>query len=181
MSNSNAPLKRCSSVAVSNEISKSDGEYMDVTKLSRPVEGMRLAVIPFLSNNGNTPSLVRCPTGELVGFNVVCQKHLLICCVSLPLSIESLYLRAIMEAYNSLSRDKFEMVMVASSDSTKAAFDMFFSELPCLAIPFSDSDSRHYICSFIGFNLHFTCPKLSAVLVDPHEMIMHYLVTPTAF
>ncbi|KAK9671601.1 hypothetical protein RND81_12G041300 [Saponaria officinalis] len=181
MSNSNAPLKRCSNVAVENEISNSDGDYIDVTKLSRPVEGMRLAVIPFLSNNGNTPSLVRCSTGKLVDFDIVCQKHLLICCVSLPLSTGSQYLCAIMEVYNSLSRDKFEMVMVASSDSTKAAFDEFFAELPCLAIPFSDLDARHYICSFIGFNLHFSCPKLSAVLVDPDEMIMHYLVTPDRF
>ncbi|KAK9671614.1 hypothetical protein RND81_12G042200 [Saponaria officinalis] len=86
-----------------------------------------------------------------------------------------------MEVYNCLSRDKFEMVMVASSDSTKAAFDEFFSELPCLAIPFSDLDSRHYICSFIGFNLNIMYPKLSAVLVDPHEMIMHYLVLMSSF
>ncbi|XP_074320188.1 putative nucleoredoxin 1 [Silene latifolia] len=182
MPNSNGPLKRCSTVAVANENSKSDGEYMDVTKLSCPVEDMRLAVIPFLSNNGKTNSLVRCCTGEPVGFDVVLRKHLLICCVSLPLSEGAYYFHAMMEAYSNLPRDNFEMVLVASSDSTKAAFDDFVSDLPCLAIPFSDSDTRHFIYSFIALDFYYCCcPQLSAILVDPEETVLHYLVVPDRF
>ncbi|KAH9607219.1 hypothetical protein KSS87_021283, partial [Heliosperma pusillum] len=119
--------------------------------------------------------------GDLVGFDVVLRKHLLICCVSLPLTAEYRYLSAIMEVYSTLSRDKFEMVIVASSDSTEPDFVEFVSKLPCLAIPFSELDTRRNICSFIGFDLCFVCSKLSAVLVDPDEIIMHYHVTPDRF
>ncbi|XP_074320189.1 putative nucleoredoxin 1 [Silene latifolia] len=181
MPNSNAPLKRCSTVAVANEISKPDAEYIDITKLKFPVKGMRLAVIPFLSNYGKTSSLVRCCTGDPVGFDVVLRKHLLICCVSPPLGKEVHYFQAIMDAYSDLPRDKFEMVLVASSDSTKPAFDEFFSELPCLAIPFSDLDTRRYICSFIDVKFPTHSTELPAILVDPEETVLHYLLTPYRF
>ncbi|XP_074318187.1 putative nucleoredoxin 1 [Silene latifolia] len=176
--------KRCSSVPVANEISKPDVEYMDITKLRCPVKGMRLAVIPFLSNYGKTTSLVRYCTGEPVGFDVVLRKHLLICCVSSPLanSKEVRYFQAMMDAYSDLPRDKFEMVLVASSDSTKPAFHYIFSELSCLAIPFSDSDTRHFICSFIcGLNSSSQRPQLPAILVDPEEIVLQYLKTPYKF
>ncbi|XP_074320195.1 putative nucleoredoxin 1 [Silene latifolia] len=196
----NVPLKSCS-VAVANENKNSNcrgnpvdyvsvatensnpdgGEYIVVDDTNYPVVGMRLAVVPFLSNNGKTTSLIRCSTGEPVGFDVVLRKHLLICCASFDLFTGIHYFRAIMDVYNSLSRDKFEMVFVANSNSTKPAFDEFVSELPCLAIPFSDLDTRHYICSFIGFNHYFYCARLSLVLVDPDEMILYYRDAPDLF
>ncbi|XP_074278728.1 putative nucleoredoxin 1-1 [Silene latifolia] len=142
----------------------------------------------FLSNHGKTTHLVRFKQGygeidEHVGFDFLRGKYLLICCFTVPIlsyddSAEKC--RAIIEAYNELSQKNppFEMIVVAKMRTDvvynqKAAFDHFYSAFSCLAIPFSDFETRGYICSSIsGSNLGLDDGN-SAILVDPNGIVLH--------
>ncbi|XP_074306770.1 putative nucleoredoxin 1 isoform X1 [Silene latifolia] len=155
---------------LSTEISARDkSEIVEIMK------GGHLDVVSFLSNNGKTTHLVR-SNGETVGLDVVRDKHVLICCLKLPVnyfSFESWVCLSLIDAYTELRRDLFEIVLVADMESdfhlSEGVFDAFFSAFQCLAVPFSDFDTRHFICSSIGFNF-----SIGAILVGPKGDILQH-------
>ncbi|KAK9681494.1 hypothetical protein RND81_10G006800 [Saponaria officinalis] len=162
-------------------------------KLGLPLEPCKTTKIKkggfkrFLSNNGWTNHLVRfkkgcCGEVEDVDFDSLCGKYLLICCFSVPMFSDKMVAddcRAIIETYHHLSRQchPFEMVVVVKmrSDAAydqKTAFDHFYSAFSCLAIPFSDVDTRDYICS---------CFMDLAILVDPRDSFWRKTIPLTIF
>ncbi|XP_074306777.1 putative nucleoredoxin 1-2 [Silene latifolia] len=155
---------------LSTEISARDkSEIVEIMK------GGHLDVVSFLSNNGKTTHLVR-SNGETVGLDVVRNKHVLICCLKLPVnycSFGSWFCRSLIDAYTELRRDLFEIVLVADMESDfhlrEGVFDAFFSAFECLAVPFSDFDTRHFICSSIGFK-----STIGTILVGPEGDILQH-------
>ncbi|VFQ63205.1 unnamed protein product [Cuscuta campestris] len=73
----------------------------------------------------------------------------------------------------------FEMVMVArmkdqadfsSRADEEAAFNRFFSAFPCLAVPFSDSTSRDFICS--SLDLIDALSYMVVLIVDDKQVVV---------
>ncbi|XP_074306779.1 putative nucleoredoxin 1-2 isoform X2 [Silene latifolia] len=139
------------------------------------MKGGHLDVVSFLSNNGKTTHLVR-SNGETAKIDVVRGKYVLICCLKLPVHLASYdysVCRSLIDAYSELRRDLFEIVLVADMAPRfhlrKDVFDFFFSAFKCLAVPFSEFDTRHFICSSIGFDF-----SLGAILVGPEGNILQH-------
>ncbi|XP_074274324.1 putative nucleoredoxin 1-1 [Silene latifolia] len=85
--------------------------------------------------------------------------------------------RALIDAYDELSRlgYPFEMVVVAILRTDivydlKAAFDHFYSAFSCLAIPFSDFETRDYLHSCMRGGTRLDSE--SAIVVDPQGIIL---------
>ncbi|XP_074289321.1 putative nucleoredoxin 1 [Silene latifolia] len=139
----------------------------------------KLDVASLLSNNGKTTYLVR-SNGQFVALDSIRGKHIVICCVSLPVTSDDQHWRAIMATYSELPHTNFEMVVVPSGNN-KADFVRCLSHVPCLAVPFSDKSTRKSICSSIGFNPHTTCKSISTILLDPTGSILRCCWIPQLF
>ncbi|XP_074296703.1 putative nucleoredoxin 1-2 [Silene latifolia] len=142
------------------------------------LKGTNLDVVPFLSNNGKTTHLVR-NNDQTVKIEVVRGKYLLICCVNLPVKCYSNdydICRSLIDSYPKLHGNLFEIVLVAnmkpSFNLRKDVFDAFFSAFQCLAVPFSEFDTRNSISSFIGLNPGRDI--IETVLVDPTGCILQH-------
>ncbi|XP_074296711.1 putative nucleoredoxin 1 [Silene latifolia] len=139
-------------------------------------KGGHLDIVSFLSNNGKTTHLIRA-IGETVKIDVLRGKYVLICCFKLPVYLDSYgysVCRSLIDAYTDLRRDLFEIVLVADKEPglnlREDVFGAFFSAFQCLAVPFSDFDTRHFICSSIGLNF-----SIGTILVSPEgDIIQHH-------
>ncbi|VFQ63200.1 unnamed protein product [Cuscuta campestris] len=124
-------------------------------------------------------------SGERVPVTSLRGKHLVICAFLLPLpnisdDDDARVCRAMIDSYPKLCElHDFEMIMVArmrdqadfsSKEDEEAAFNRFFSAFPCLAVPFSDSRSRDFICSSLGL----TRPDsfMDVLIVDDKEVVV---------
>ncbi|XP_074274341.1 putative nucleoredoxin 1-1 [Silene latifolia] len=156
-------------------------------------EKLKCGIRRFLSNNGKTSHLVRFEEGVLqdepVEFDSLSGKYLLICCFHIPMlcgSSIAQQCRSLIDAYNELSElgYPFEMVVVAILRTDivydlKAAFDHFYSAFSCLAIPFSDFETRDYIHSCMRGGTHLDLE--SAILVDPQGIVLEGGEAPDHF
>ncbi|KAL6493198.1 hypothetical protein OROGR_032957 [Orobanche gracilis] len=141
----------------------SDINRMVAKAKSRPQSiieiGKSFDIMSLLSCNGEICDLQR-NSGELVKVDekIFGGKYIMLCCFHVPMFLEDARLlqaltTACLELYT--SRADFEMVMVAKMNNWanyEVVFNHFFSGFPssCLAVPFSASKHRDYICNYIG-------------------------------
>ncbi|KAL8161438.1 hypothetical protein V2J09_012927 [Rumex salicifolius] len=150
------------------------------------VQGKRLGkdVISLLSNGGKRDYLVRNNGVRVPLLNSIAGKYLLVCCFAIPIAsykYDADLCRNLISAYSQLKAAdcNFEMVIVARIASAnmvvndgddEAAFNRFFDAFPCLAVPFSDSESRDLLCYSLG--LATVGPRSSSLLLDPDQLVL---------
>ncbi|KAL8141859.1 hypothetical protein V2J09_014892 [Rumex salicifolius] len=150
------------------------------------VQGMRLGkdAISLLSNGGKRDYLVRNNGVRVPLRDSIAGKYLLVCCFAIPLvsyKYDAELCRNMISAYSQLKAAdcNFEMVIVARIASAnmvvndgdeEAAFNRFFDAFPCLAVPFSDSESRDLLCYSLG--LATVGPRCSSLLLDPDQLVL---------
>ncbi|XP_073526378.1 uncharacterized protein [Phyllobates terribilis] len=152
------------------------------------VPGMRLGkdVRALLSNGGKRDYLVRNNGVKVPLLDSISGKYLLICCFAIPImtDLEDAELcRNMISVYSQLkaAANNLEMVVVARitrytmvvNDDEESAFNRFFNAFPCLAVPFSDSESRDLICYSLGLGLGLgLSAQSSALLLDPDQLVL---------
>lgn len=150
------------------------------------VKGMRLGkdIKSLLSNGGKRDCLVSNNGVKVPLLDKISGKYLLIHCIAIPIMADDVkdaeLCRNLISAYSQLKAAayNFEMVIVARissvtmvfNDDEEAAFNRFFNAFSCLAVPFSDSESRDFICYSLGLT---TADSHScSLLLDPHQLVL---------
>ncbi|KAL2901336.1 putative nucleoredoxin 1-1 [Bienertia sinuspersici] len=144
--------------------------------------GKHFDVLSLLSCNYETNHLIR-KNGDRVELkkDTFKDKNVMICCLNVPVFrhdcrsslVQSL--ATLCSDLYALKPDNFEMVVVAKMHSLanyKEIFDHFLSGFPssCLAVPFSYSMCRDYICKYLDLGPVFA----KCLLVDGHSDVLFF-------